>query len=94
MLKHHEDRPPGALAHGAVQSSSIERVRRDMGQAERRIARRLDDALTRHRQAARSARVERPHPRMAATAGRAPDPESPTRALPAGRTAARSNSRA
>ena len=30
----HEDRPPSTLAHGAVKSGEIERVRRDVDQSE------------------------------------------------------------
>ena len=35
----HEDRSPSALAHGAAKSSDIERVRRDVDNAEVRVAR-------------------------------------------------------
>jgi multidrug resistance efflux pump len=34
----HEERPPSTLAHGAVKSGDIERVRRDVDQSEARIA--------------------------------------------------------
>jgi hypothetical protein len=34
----HEERPPTTLAHGAVKSGDIERVRRDVDQAEARVA--------------------------------------------------------
>jgi hypothetical protein len=50
MLKHHEDRPPGALAHRAVRPSDIERVRRELRQAEQRAARGFHAADLRHRQ--------------------------------------------
>ena len=35
----HEERPPTTLAHGAVKSGDIERVRRDVDQCEARVAR-------------------------------------------------------
>ena len=35
----HQERPPVALAHGAVQSADIERVRRDVDAAEACVAR-------------------------------------------------------
>jgi multidrug resistance efflux pump len=34
----HEERPPTTLAHGAVKSGDIERVRRDVDQSEARVA--------------------------------------------------------
>jgi hypothetical protein len=34
----HEERPPSTMAHGAVKSGDIERVRRDVGQCEARVA--------------------------------------------------------
>ena len=34
----HEERPPTALAHGAVKSGDIERVRRDVDQSDARVA--------------------------------------------------------
>jgi hypothetical protein len=34
----HEERPPTTLAHGAVKSDDIERVRRDVGESEERVA--------------------------------------------------------
>ena len=33
----HEERPPSTLAHGAVKSGDIERVRRDVDQSEARV---------------------------------------------------------
>jgi hypothetical protein len=35
---HHDDRPPGALAHGAIKPSDIERVRGDVARAEQCVA--------------------------------------------------------
>ena len=35
----HEERPPSTLAHGAIKSGDIERVRRDVDKSEARIAR-------------------------------------------------------
>jgi hypothetical protein len=40
----HEERPPTALAHGAVKSSDIERVRRDVDKSDARVAH--DDKAT------------------------------------------------
>jgi hypothetical protein len=34
----HEERPPAALAHGAVKSDDIERVRRDVDRSDARVA--------------------------------------------------------
>jgi hypothetical protein len=34
----HEERSPSTLAHGAVKSGDIERVRRDVDQSEARVA--------------------------------------------------------
>ena len=34
----HEERPPSTLAHGAVKSGDIERVRQDVDQSEARVA--------------------------------------------------------
>ena len=34
----HEERPPTTLAHGAVKSDDIERVRRDLDKSEERVA--------------------------------------------------------
>jgi len=34
----HEERPPSTMAHGAVKSGDIERVRRDVDQSEARVA--------------------------------------------------------
>ena len=34
----HEERPPSTLAHGAVKSGDIERVRRDVDKSEARVA--------------------------------------------------------
>jgi len=37
-MPEHEERPPTTLAHGAVKSDDIERVRRDVDQSEARVA--------------------------------------------------------
>ena len=34
----HEERPPSTLAHGAVKSGDIERVRRDVDRSEARVS--------------------------------------------------------
>jgi multidrug resistance efflux pump len=38
-MPNHEERPPTTLAHGAVKSDDIERVRQDVDQSEARVAR-------------------------------------------------------
>jgi hypothetical protein len=37
-MSDHEERPPNALAHGPVKSDDIERVRRDVGESDARVA--------------------------------------------------------
>jgi multidrug resistance efflux pump len=37
-MPEHEERPPTTLAHGAVKSGDIDRVRRDVDQSEARVA--------------------------------------------------------
>jgi hypothetical protein len=44
MHHDHKERSPGALAHGAAKSSDIERVRRDVDDADGRVAR--DDQVS------------------------------------------------
>jgi hypothetical protein len=59
----HGERSPGALAHGAAKSSDIQRVRRELGAAEVRMARDAQaDARRRQRAASRlvTARSEPP----------------------------------
>ena len=46
----HEERPPSAMAHGAVKSGDIERVRRDVDQCEARVAHDKKIAATRKEQ--------------------------------------------
>ena len=43
----HEERPPTALAHGAVKSDDIERVRRDVDQSDAVVARNNKTAAAR-----------------------------------------------
>jgi len=80
MLNHHDDRPPGALAHGATKPSDIERVRGDIARAQQRVARGLQAASTHDGQRA-STRAALPGVRIAATAG----PCTPPLSLPANR---------
>jgi hypothetical protein len=75
MLTHHDDRPPGALAHGATKPSDIERVRDDIAQAERRIVRGLEAAIARYAQEPNTG-AELPDVRIAATTGRCTCPGS------------------
>jgi hypothetical protein len=37
-MPEHEERPPTTLAHGAVKSDDVERVRRDVDKSEERVA--------------------------------------------------------
>jgi multidrug resistance efflux pump len=43
----HEERPPTTLAHGAVKSDDIERVRQDVDQSEARVAQDKNKAAAR-----------------------------------------------
>jgi multidrug resistance efflux pump len=43
----HQERPPTALAHGAVKSDDIERVRRDVDQSDARVARKKKTSAAR-----------------------------------------------
>ena len=45
----HEERPPTALAHGAVKSGDIERVRRDVDQSDARVAHNKKTAAARRK---------------------------------------------
>jgi hypothetical protein len=55
----HTERPPSALAHGAVKSSDIERVRRDVDNAEVRVARDEQASAARRRRRLRGRDAER-----------------------------------
>jgi hypothetical protein len=46
----HEERPPTALAHGAVKSGDIERVRRDVDESGARVAEETKMAAARKEQ--------------------------------------------
>jgi hypothetical protein len=46
----HRDKPPSALAHGPAKCSDIERVRRDVDDADARSVRAEELSLERHRQ--------------------------------------------
>jgi hypothetical protein len=46
----HRDRPPSALAHGPAKPSDIERVRRDVDDAEARTVREEEVSVARHRE--------------------------------------------
>lgn len=46
----HRDRPPGALARGPAKPDDIERVRRNVDEAEARSVREEEVAAARHRQ--------------------------------------------
>lgn len=75
MLKHHEDRPPRALAHRAVKPRDIERVRRELRQAELRAARGFHAAYPRHRHWALGHRDE---PDQVAPPGAESSPDHPS----------------
>jgi hypothetical protein len=53
----HRDRPASAMAHGPAKPSDVERVRREIGEADERAVQAEEDALARHRQRV-SSRVE------------------------------------
>jgi hypothetical protein len=55
----HRDRPPSALAHGPTKPSDIERVRRDVDDAEARTVREEEVSVARHRQRVSSRLAER-----------------------------------
>jgi hypothetical protein len=55
----HKERPPNALAHGAAKSSDIERVRRDVDQAEVRVTHDDQASTARRRRQLRSREAER-----------------------------------
>jgi hypothetical protein len=49
-MPHHRDKPASAMAHGAATCSDIERVRRDVDEAETRSVRAEEVAVARHRE--------------------------------------------
>jgi hypothetical protein len=55
----HEERAPSALAHGAAKSSDIERVRRDVDDADGRVARDDQVSAARHRRQLRDREAKR-----------------------------------
>jgi hypothetical protein len=55
----HRDRPPSALAHGPAKPSDIERVRRDVDDAEARTVREEEVSVARHRERVSSRLAER-----------------------------------
>ncbi len=46
----HRDKPASAMAHGSAKCSDIERVRRDVGEADARSVRAEEVSVTRHRE--------------------------------------------
>ena len=59
----HQERPPTTLAHGAVKSDDIERVRRDVDESEKRVAQQKKTSAARkqrelHRKAKRKQDAE------------------------------------
>ena len=55
MMPDHEERPPTTLAHGAVKSGDIERVRRDVDMSGARVAREKKAAAARRERQLRRA---------------------------------------
>jgi hypothetical protein len=55
----HRDRPPGALAHGPAKPDDIDRVRRNVDEAEARSVREEEVAAARHRQRVSNRAAER-----------------------------------
>jgi hypothetical protein len=53
----HRDKPASAMAHGVAKCSDVERVRRDLGEADERSVEAEEIAVARHRQKV-AARVE------------------------------------
>jgi hypothetical protein len=49
----HEERPPTTLAHGAVKSDDVERVRRDVDKSEERVAEEQKTSAARKQRALR-----------------------------------------
>jgi hypothetical protein len=46
----HRDKPASAMAHGAAKCSDVERVRRDVDEADGRAVRAEEVSIARHRQ--------------------------------------------
>ena len=46
----HRDKPASAMAHGSAKCSDVERVRREIGEADGRSVHAEEVAVTRHRQ--------------------------------------------
>jgi hypothetical protein len=65
----HRDKPASAMAHGVAKCSDVERVRRDLGEADERSVVAEEVAVSRHRQkvAARVAQHEQDAPISPAT---------------------------
>jgi hypothetical protein len=55
----HRDRSASALAHGPAKPSDIERVRRDVDEAEERVVRDEEVSVSRHRQRVSGRAAER-----------------------------------
>ena len=55
----HRDRPPSSLARGPAKPSDIERVRRDVDDAEARTVREEEVSVARHRERVSSRLAER-----------------------------------
>jgi hypothetical protein len=55
----HQERPPAALAHGPAKSSDIERVRRNVDQAEVRVTSDAQSSTTRRRRQLRGRDADR-----------------------------------
>jgi hypothetical protein len=59
-MPEHEERPPSALAHGAVKSGDIERVRREVDESDARAARDKKTAAARRERELRRAAEREP----------------------------------
>ena len=55
----HDERPPTDLAHGAVKSNDIERVRREVDQSAARVAHDDEASAARRKRAARERAAKR-----------------------------------
>ena len=61
-MPHHEERPPTTLARGAAKSADIERVRRDVDNADERLTQGDEAAVRARRRRRRAKRTPEPQP--------------------------------
>jgi|SoiMethySBSTD1v2_1073268.scaffolds.fasta_scaffold1660120_2 hypothetical protein len=61
-MPHHEERPPTTLAHGAAKSDDIERVRRDVDNADECLTQGDEAPVRARRRSRRAERTPEPQP--------------------------------